>query len=173
MNLHSENEQLKCQLRLYQLQNELVKDPYLIKKNSPSSTNSLHLNNLLHGTKNLQQQSSTCTSASTSPSSSVLPLTQSSSHSNAKSHTNALIQNILMLQNQQASSNSLTQSFPFLLNQYPSKLMDPITSTPVKYSHQSKYTNSFSTTPNSAQTVSNIKNEQKSSTLNTQTSAQA
>lgn len=165
MSLHSENEQLKCQLRLYQLQNELIKDPYLLKKNSPPSTNSLHLNNLLHGTKNLQQQSSPCTPASTSPSSSVLP----------KSQTTALIQNILMLQNQQANSNSLTQSFPFLFNQYPSKLMDPITSTPVKYPHQSKYTNACSTTPNSAQTVSNIKTEQKSTTtnLNTQTSAHA
>ncbi|RNA03164.1 hypothetical protein BpHYR1_024786 [Brachionus plicatilis] len=172
MSLNNENEQLKCQLKLYQLQNELVKDPYLVKKCSPTSSNPLHLNSLLHGSK-IMQQSSTCTSNSTSPSSSSLSGSQSSCHLNTKNPATALIQNILMLQNQQANSNSLAQSFPFLLNQYPSQLIDPITSTPVKYT-QSKCTNAAaSTTTSASMAVSGPRNEQKTNALNTQTSAQA
>lgn len=166
MSLHAENEQLKRQLRLYQLQNEYIKDPFLIKKNSPTSSNPLNINNLLNGSKILQQSSTTSTSTSTSPSS-VISNSQPSSHLNTKNQTTALIQNILMLQNQQANSNSLTQSFPFLLNQYSSQLIDPITSTPVKYS-QTKFANAPSTTPNQT-----VKSEQKANPLNTQTSAQA
>ncbi|CAF0875397.1 unnamed protein product [Brachionus calyciflorus] len=176
--LQSENEQLKCQLKLIQFQNELSKnDSYLLKKTSPNST--LNINNMLNkNNNNMNQQSSTSTSTSTSPSS-VL-----SSHSslNSKSQTQqqnatALLQNFLLLQNQQNNSN-LAQSLPFLLNHYTNGLnvntnqqqrsiLEPLTSTPIKF-NSNKYMNTNGTS-------SSIKNEQnsKNAVLNTQTSTTA
>lgn len=100
MALQNENEQLRCQLKLYQIQNELSKEHYLLKK-TPTSAGALNINHLLP----LQNQKS-CSSPSSSASPSSTNNTHSSTKANTNTSNNQILQNLLLLQQQQQQHSS-------------------------------------------------------------------
>ena len=174
--MQNENEQLRCQLKLFQIQNELInKEHYLInRKNSTSSTGI--------GLNNFKMNSSNPINASAVSPSSLTPTSNTHSSSQLNKNPNNILQNILLLQQQNnnttgsnpknnndqlqaaaAACAAAAQSLPqFFFNHYNaglshrnnfSSLLEPITSTPKKINQMDNSSSSFN---NSKYSNSNI-----------------